>query len=206
MSELVEVWKPIMGYEGLYEVSNLGNVRSLDRMGKGRGNSMKLHKGKLLNPCYDNNGYLCVVLSKNGKAKKVRLHQLIAQAFIPNPENKPCIDHINTIRDDNRIENLRWCTQKENLNNPISIEKQKEVQGVSVLQIGTDGELIKVWKSIIEAERALCFAHGNICRVCKGIYKTLGGFKWKYYDIETYLIAKMNKTLKESGIVLRNAS
>ena len=109
------------------------------------------------------------------------------------------IDHINTIRDDNRIENLRWCTQKENLNNPISIEKQKEVQGTPTLQFSKDGRLIKLWNSIIDAERTLGFSHGNICRCCKGTYKTLGGYIWKYHDKETYLIGIMNNNIKKGA-------
>lgn len=199
MSENNEIWKPVVGYEGLYEISSMGRVNSLGRWGKGRNGSMKYHKGGLLNVCYDNNGYKCVVLSKEGKPKKCRIHRLIAEAFIPNPENKPCIDHINTIRDDNRIENLRWCTQKENLNNPISIEKQKEVQGTPTLQFSKDGRLIKLWNSIIDAERTLGFSHGNICRCCKGTYKTLGGYIWKYYNKETYLIGIMNNNIKKGA-------
>ena len=101
-----EVWKPIKDYEGLYEISNLGRVKSL--------NYKRTGKEKILKNTVCNDGYLKVGLTKNGKDKVFRIHRLVAEAFIPNPENKPFIDHINTIRDDNRIENLRWCTQKEN--------------------------------------------------------------------------------------------
>ena len=84
MTEINEIWKPVVGYEGLYEISSMGRVNSLGRWGKGRNGSMKYHKGGLLNVCYDNNGYKCVVLSKEGKPKKCRIHRLIAEAFIPN--------------------------------------------------------------------------------------------------------------------------
>lgn len=110
-----EIWKDVVGYEGLYQVSNLGRVRSLDRII----NHRKL-KGKILSQAYDTKGYLFVNLSKNNVAKPKRVHRLIANAFIEKINGKDYIDHINGIRDDNRIENLRWCTHQENDSFPIS--------------------------------------------------------------------------------------
>lgn len=106
MEELLETWKPIKGYEGLYEVSNIGNVR---------------RKGKPKKPSPNSKGYLTVILYKNNQGKQYYVHRLVANAFIPNVENKPMIDHINAIKTDNRVENLRWCTNKENMkrNNPM---------------------------------------------------------------------------------------
>lgn len=112
---MTEIWKDIEGYEGLYQVSNLGRVKSL--------NYNKTRKEKILS-CGDKNGYLFVVLCKNGKHKQFQVHRLVAQEFVPNPENKPYVDHINTIKNDNRVENIRWCTHKENCNNEISRENQ----------------------------------------------------------------------------------
>ena len=109
-----EIWKPIKDYEGLYEVSNLGRVKSL--------NYKRTGKEKILKNS-ECNGYLVVSLVKNGKLKQFYVHKLVAEACILNPENKPCIDHINTIRNDNRIENLRWVTYKENMNNELTKEK-----------------------------------------------------------------------------------
>ena len=110
-----EIWKSIKGYEGLYEISSLGRVKSLNYRGTG--------KEKLLKNIEDYKGYLTVTLTKNGKQKQFKVHRLVAEAFIPNPEGKPCIDHINTIRNDNRIENIRWVTYEENNNNPLTKKK-----------------------------------------------------------------------------------
>ena len=112
-----EIWKPIKDFEGYYEVSNIGRVRSL--------NYKRTGKGKILKNIEDYKGYLEVGLTKNGKRKQFKVHRLVAEAFIPNPENKPCIDHINTIKSDNRVENLRWVTYKENSNNEKTLEKFK---------------------------------------------------------------------------------
>ena len=113
-----EIWKPIKGYEGLYEISNLGRVKSL--------NYNRTGKEEILKNAECSNGYLTVGLTKNGKQKLFKIHRLVAEAFIPNPENKPCIDHINTIKNDNRVENLRWVTNEENNNNPLTKKKRNE--------------------------------------------------------------------------------
>ena len=112
-----EIWKPIKEFEGYYEVSNIGRVRSL--------NYKRTGKEKILKNIEDYKGYLEVGLTKNGKRKQFKVHRLVAEAFIPNPENKPCIDHINTVKSDNRVENLRWVTYKENSNNEKTLEKFK---------------------------------------------------------------------------------
>ena len=102
----MEIWKDIEGYEGLYQVSNMGRVKSLDYKHTGKEKIMKLFKNK--------KGYLQINLSKNNEQKFFTVHRLVALAFIPNQLNKPFIDHINTVKDDNRADNLRWCTAKEN--------------------------------------------------------------------------------------------
>ena len=108
-----EIWVDIKGYEGLYQVSNKGRVKSL--------NYNKTGEERVLINQPDKTGYLHVVI----KGKIINVHRLVAEAFIPNPENKPCVDHINTIRGDNRVENLRWATTKENMNNEKTLEKFK---------------------------------------------------------------------------------
>ena len=112
-----EVWRDIEGYEGLYQVSNMGRVRSLDRE-VWNGNGWYTKKGKIINGSIaKSEGYLRVTLVKDRKRTIKKIHRLTAEAFIPNPDNKPCVDHINTVRTDNRVENLRWVTHKENCNN-----------------------------------------------------------------------------------------
>ena len=116
-----EIWKDIKGYEGIYQVSNFGRVKSLERVNS-RGNTVK---ERILKPHKTEKGYLHIVLCKDGKTKLYRVHRLVATYFIPNPENKPEVDHINGQKDDNRVENLRWVTSKENINNPTTKKKMK---------------------------------------------------------------------------------
>ena len=111
-----EIWKDIPGYEGYYQVSNLGNIKALARVVKARANSVLTFKEKPIKIfTYKNLKYQYVALSKDGKMKKFKFHRVIATAFIPNPNNYPFINHINAIRDDNRIENLEWCTHSHNM-------------------------------------------------------------------------------------------
>ena len=121
----MEIWKAIEGYEELYEVSSIGNVRSLDRYVNHPKGGKSLRKGKILNPISDKDGYYHVHLSNGEKNSNPLISRLVAQAFIPNPENKPVVDHISGIKTDNRVENLRWVTHKENDNNPNTIWKKQ---------------------------------------------------------------------------------
>ena len=111
----MEIWKYISGDGEDYQVSKLGRIRSLKRKNI-----------KIMNIKINRHGYCTVYLTKNGILKTLTVHRLVAKAFIPNPENKPCIDHINTIRTDNRVENLRWVTHKENCNNELTIKKKSD--------------------------------------------------------------------------------
>ena len=196
MSENNEIWKPVVGYEGLYECSNMGRVKSF----------VKDKDGKILKGGKQNFGYTKVIL-KGGK--QVLVHRLVAQAFIPNPDNKPCIDHINGNTDDNRVENLRWCTQKENLNNTVFIQRQSQSQkgkyGIKsnrhkvIIQFDLQGNLIRKWCCAVDVEKEIGVCRKSISAALKGKYKTAGGYKWKYYDLETYLIGIMNNNIKKGA-------
>ena len=186
-----EIWVDICGYEGLYQVSNQGRVRSLDREIYKNNNVKQFSKSFILK-FEKNKGYNYVHLFKNGVRKRMAVHRLVAEAFIPNPGNKPEVDHINTIRDDNRVENLHWVTPKENMENPLTKEKRKIIKptgrpkgtnSIKVVQLDKDtNELIKIWNSAMEAQRECGFANNDINKCCRGKYKTHKGYKWMYYE------------------------
>ena len=110
----MEEWRQVKGYEGYYEVSNLGRVKRTGNKVK-RGNHILTVPIRIMKPLDNGKGYLRVKLTMKNKSRRVMLHRIIADAFIPNPESKPNINHINHDRKDNRIENLEWCTQSENV-------------------------------------------------------------------------------------------
>lgn len=121
---MIEEWRPIEGYEGLYEVSSYGRVRSLDRYVKGKG--YRLHKGKVLIPVKSKLGYLQLNLYYNGKRHQSKIHRLVAQAFLPNPDNLPMINHKDEDKTNNNVDNLEWCSAKYNVNYGTSRIRAKE--------------------------------------------------------------------------------
>ena len=126
----VEIWKDIKGYEGLYQVSNKGRVKSLNRYANNNG-TLQFRPERILKQNIQKAGRsrrCTVALSKKSKIKRIRVHRLVAEAFIPNPENKPQIDHIDTNMENNNVENLRWVTHKENMNNPLTRKRHSEVK------------------------------------------------------------------------------
>jgi len=188
-----EEWRAIIGYEGLYEVSSIGRVRSLTRID----HLGRLYKERIIGfnksgSEYDNVGYIRVNLTKNGKSHYHYVHRLVAEAFIPNIENKPIVDHANTIRNDNRVSNLRWATEKDNGNNCLSIRKcsinarwrgktgSAMCRSKKTYQRNIDGSLIRVWDSASEAASSIGVDIRNISNCCIGKQKTAYGFKWNY--------------------------
>ena len=171
-----EIWRPIDGYEGLYEVSSLGHVRSLPR---------DYHYGTIDSPLLMkldtvNGGYLRVTLSKNGERKRHMVNRLVAQAFIPNLGNKPVVNHINTVRTDNRVENLEWCTYKENSNHADCPKKIGKKVSKSVMQCQKDGTPIAVFPSMTAAANALEKVHiSEISKCVRDSSRNAGGYKWR---------------------------
>ena len=188
-----EIWNDVVGFEGFYEVSDKGNIRSIDRKILRKDGVEVFQKGVILKKCLSH-GYHTVCLNKNGDRKVVRVHRLVAEAFIPNYENKPYIDHINTIKTDNRVENLRWVTQKENFHNPVSINTWKESikyrknpRSRKVVCLNTR----EVFETIVEAAKRynIDANDGGIQRCCEGKYKYRGidpisneKLVWVYYS------------------------
>jgi len=126
---IMEVFIDVLDYEGFYQVSNLGNVKSLEREVNHPKGGVLLKKERILKPSTDKNGYKIVVLCKIGVSKTFKIHRLVCSSFIKNLENKPCVNHKNGIKNDNRIENLEWCTVKENTKHSYYFGFQKAPKG-----------------------------------------------------------------------------
>lgn len=138
---MTEVWKSVEGYEGLYEVSNMGNVRGLTRtIASKDGKPLTVH-GRYLKHLLNEKGYVCVVLSKNNIRKKYKVHRLVAKAFIDNPNGKKEVNHINGDKTDNRPSNLQWVTRSENVTHAYKngLQPKGQCRGISVVNI-TDGK------------------------------------------------------------------
>lgn len=186
-----EKWKDIKDYEGIYIVSNTGRVKSLDRLETLKSGCVRFRKGLNIN-IRPKVGYLSVNLSKNGINKHYLLHRIIAQAFIPNLENKPHIDHINTIKTDNRIENLRWVTPKENARNSITRTRYRKPNfgktlaknhlAIKIDQYNLSMEFIKTFGCIKEAAIELNCSSSNITDCLKGRIKKTHNFIFKYNE------------------------
>ena len=173
-----EIWKPIKGYESLYEVSNLGRVKSLPRETNNQFSWCEI----ILKPKKSKQGYLNVGLKKDGIYKWFRIHRLVAEAFIPNPNNYPIVNHKDECKDNNDVTNLEWCTYQYNANYGSCIQRRVEKQSKAVNQYTKDGVFIRQWKSASEASRELSIYRRNIQMVCYGRphNRTAGGFIWRF--------------------------
>ena len=180
-------------YEGLYKVSNLGKILSLNYRNTG--------KAELLNPGKDTDGYFQVVLSKNRETKTCKVHRLVAQTFLPNPENKPCINHkiegdegktMNMVifNEDGTVDEekstIEWATYEENNNygghnDRIAKANTNGIRSKPVLQLSLDGDLIREWPSLSECERN-GFSKSNVCDCCNGKQKSHKGFRFMFAD------------------------
>ncbi len=164
-----EIWKTAVydgePYEG-FEVSNLGRIKSL--------NYRRTGKAELMNPSDDGCGYLVVHLRKNGESKMCKVHRLVAEAFIPNPENKPTVDHIDRNKLNNFVGNLRWADIELQENNRDLSNMKKRV-----LQYTLDGEFVREWESTRECGRN-GFNQGAVADCCNGKRKSHKGFRFMY--------------------------
>lgn len=198
----MEIWKDIVGYEGLYQVSNLGNVRSLDRISPiGRKVRGRVRRQTLNN----RNGYCYVSLCKNGSAKNYSVHRLVAMAFVENPDGKNTVNHINEIKTDNRSVNLEWMSLPENLRYGTHDERarknKRDISGAKhpnfsryganamthkgkVIGVKKDDPTnVIVFDTAATASRALHISSGQLCEAINGKAKSCGGYYWRRENV-----------------------
>lgn len=183
----MENWKDVVWYEGIYYISDIWNIRN---------------NKKYMSPVLDSHWYMMTALRKDGKSKPKKIHRLVAEAFIPNPDNKPCINHKNWIRNDNRIENLERVTYKENIVHAVNILKRdlwchrwkfwiNHNCSKQVNQYTKNGEFIRERWSLSDIKRELWYNADNISRCCKWKHKYRRWFIWKYkIKAVNYLLSK----------------
>lgn len=167
-----EIWKDIKNYEGAYQISNFGNVKSLTRIDSNN----HLKKAKIKNLRTDKDGYKIVILSSNGKRKDFKVHRLVALMFLPNPNNYPIINHKDENPSNNFVDNLEWCDYTYNVNYGSCRYKMSR----QVNQYDKNNNFIKMWESITKASKELKIDGSGITKCCKGKRNFAGGYKWKY--------------------------
>jgi hypothetical protein len=176
---MTEIWKPVKGYEGLYKVSNMGRIKSVERYMKNH-SKLQLVPEKIKSPQDNGHGYLWVQLCKNSKCSYRYVHRLVAEAFIPNPDNKPQVNHLDYNKQNNCVDNLEWVTAKEN--NEYSMPNRKDKtgpKGAGVIKCDLAGNELERYSGMREAERANNLANGVISKYFKKNYSQCGGYLWK---------------------------
>lgn len=184
-----EEWRDIAGYEGMYEVSSHGRVRSLDRFAKSNRNATQFVKGRELTLVTMPNGYKATNLNQNGKGVPKYVHRLVAQAFIPNPSNLPQVNHKDENKSNNCVDNLEWCDNKYNINYGTARERISRshialLKGRAVIQLTKDGKMVNTYSNSAIAMRQTGIDASAINKVClnRPKFKTAGGFIWRYAD------------------------
>lgn len=183
---MAEIWRDIEGFEGIYQVSNIGRVKSLNYNHTGKEKILKLS---------DNGwGYLTCHLEYKGVNKHFSAHRLVAEAFLPNPNNLPQVNHKDEDKTNNMVwvnedssidydkSNLEWCTSEYNINYGTRTKKANKSKNKKIIQMDEDNNIIKVWDSLKQVKEELGIGHSSLWACCNGKCKTAGGFKWQYLN------------------------
>lgn len=178
---MIEIWKDIRGFEGIYQISNLGNVRSITR-DVFINHPTKPHyrhiKGKPLSAIRDKDGYLVISLFKKGKEKNVKIHRLVAEAFIENNDNLPQVNHKDGNKENNIVSNLEWCSNLYNQLHAYRIGLKKTKQ-IAKINLHTN-KILKIYSSLPSICEDLAIDPSTLIKVCKGKRNHHKGFKWTY--------------------------
>lgn len=192
-----ETWKDVVGFKGYYIVSNMGNVKSVDRYVEGKNGSLRFQKGVLMNLQESKKGYLVVILHKHGLFYQKQVHRLVAEAFIKNPYDLPQVNHKDTNKHNNCVENLEWITNYDNMQHAIehncyhdftekqlsSVKKNLEFANIKrripVAKCDNNWNIIDKYESIISAAKINNLSDSHISQCCNGKRKSCGGYKWK---------------------------
>ena len=192
------IWRPVLGFEGYYEISNTGIVRSVNRIVSGKNGSVRHIPGVIMTQQTNHKGYKCVILHKYGEHYTKFIHRLVAEAFIDNPFKLPQVNHIDTDKTNNHVENLEWITNEDNHKHAIAhgcydgfsdkqlqsllIKQKQAVEKIRrpVEQYDLDGNYLASFESMLEAERKTGCNNSKICACCKENRKQAYGYIWKY--------------------------
>lgn len=178
-----EIWKDVVGYEGYYQISNLGRVKSVERYCRNKLVGLQLVKEKIRKTTSTTAGYEYVVLAKKGKNKTCLIHRLVAEAFLPNPNNLKCVNHKDENPHNNNVDNLEWCTYAYN-NTYKDIHLRRNLDNIArkIIQYDLDMNEIKRWNTISEAAKFYNTYSSNIIKCCRGERNHVVGFKWRFYE------------------------
>lgn len=176
-----EIWKDIQGYEGLYQVSNHGRVKSLGRIISKNKRGERFMPERILVPCLNSSGYYLVSLGDGRTRNSVYIHRIVANAFISNPNNLPEVNHKDENKANNASDNLEWCDRKYNANYGTVARRCAEAnyKPVEMIRIST-GVTVRRFSSAVDAELVTGICRNSISRACHGKYKTAGGYKWRF--------------------------
>lgn len=164
------IWKDIPNYEGLYQIDNFGNIKSLHNY-RGKNNILKPRIKR---------GYYTIGLRKDGKRKWIGIHRLLAETFIPNPNNYPVVNHKDENKLNNNLDNLEWCTVSYNNSYGTRLKRVKSKVAKPILQFDLEGNFLKQYPSLMDASRETNLNQSTMSHCANGKYKTCGGYIWKY--------------------------